>query len=271
VVALCVGFGEFFILYWVLAGLATYTILWVWDRNERTARSPNMPIIPFPSVTAIFSARRQVPNFARTRYPKSMSRTAKFHRDLDEMMWFIRLPFWVLMAPIVLLRLALPIRNCEMKWKMLAYWDSSRGPALRCFLNRIRDADGAFLNDVSAQAAAVQLGHSYTGLSKLLQVIAGLAQPHPPEHHFPNPEVAADKMIQWHTARDHVAAVGAGRKVGARFTLQGVEGLTFDERNFAARARVRRPCPSAVEVPVTLQPLAGNRTSFLDRPRRGGC
>jgi len=143
--------------------------------------------------------------------------------------------------------------------------------ACRDFLNPVSHADGAFLNYVGAQAAAVQQGHFHAWLSKFLQVVAGLAKPCPSEHHLPDPEIAADQVVQRHIACDQVAAVGARRKMGARFTLEGVERFTFDERDLAARARVGRPCPLALEVPVTLQPSAGNRTHFLDRSRRFGC
>jgi hypothetical protein len=131
--------------------------------------------------------------------------------------------------------------------------------------------DGAFLNDVSTEAGAVQRGHFYARLSKILQVLAGLAEPYPAEYDFPNAEIAAHEMIQRHPASDQVATVCAGRKAGALFTLQGVERFAFDQSNFAARARVGRPRPLAVEVSVALKALAGNHTSFLHRLRRGGC
>jgi hypothetical protein len=119
-VALCVGFGKLFVLYWVLAGFVACTLVWVQIRNERKAWSPIIPIFPFPSVSAVLSVRRQVPNFARTRYPKSMARKAKLHFYLDKMMWFLRLPLWLLGAPLALLLLALPIRQQEMRLKMPA-------------------------------------------------------------------------------------------------------------------------------------------------------
>lgn len=118
VVGVCAGFGKVFVLYWFLSGFVTCTLLWVWNRNEIKPWSPDIPIFPFPSVRAIFSARRQVPNFARKRYPKSMARKAKLHGYLDNMMWFLRLPLWVLMAPLALFFLALPIRRQEMRLKM---------------------------------------------------------------------------------------------------------------------------------------------------------
>jgi hypothetical protein len=118
VVALCAGFGMLFVLYWVLAGFVTCTLVWVQLRNERKAWSPSFPTFPFPSISAILSVRRQVPNFARARYPKSMASKAKLHGYLNEIRLLIWLPFWVLMAPLALLLLALPIRRQEMRLKM---------------------------------------------------------------------------------------------------------------------------------------------------------
>jgi hypothetical protein len=92
--------------------------VWVQLRNERKSQTPNSPIFPFPSFDAILSIRRHVPNFARARYPKSMARKAQLHGDLDELMWVVRLPLWLLMAPLALLLLALPIRRQEMRLKM---------------------------------------------------------------------------------------------------------------------------------------------------------
>ena len=116
-VALYAGFGTIFVTYWIFSGFLTCAVLWVWNRNDRKAWEPEVPLFPFPSIGAILSTRRQVPDFARKRYPKPVAREAKWHARFDEMMVFLRLPLWVTMAPLALLFLSLSIRRQEMRLK----------------------------------------------------------------------------------------------------------------------------------------------------------
>jgi len=116
-VALMAGFGKMLIVCWILAGFLASAILWVWNRNDRKAWAPTIPIFPFPSVKFLLSVRRRVGNFARTRYPKSMARKANLHRYLDKMMLILRSPLWLAFAPLALLFMALPIRQQEMRLK----------------------------------------------------------------------------------------------------------------------------------------------------------
>lgn len=119
-VGLWAGMGKLLVVYWIVSGFVVLALFRILLQNDERAFAPKRPIFPFPSVGALFSVRRQVPEFARERYTKSMSRKAAKHSFLNKIMWILWSPVWVAMAPLGLLLLALPIRQWEMRLKMPA-------------------------------------------------------------------------------------------------------------------------------------------------------
>lgn len=117
-VGLWAGVGKLLFVYWIGSGLLVLGLFRILLHNDERVFAPKRPIFPFPSVKALFSVRRQVPEFAKERYPPSLSRKAAKHAFLNKIMWILWSPVWVAMAPLGLLLLALPIRQWEMRVKM---------------------------------------------------------------------------------------------------------------------------------------------------------
>ena len=74
------------------------------------------------------------------------------------------------------------------------------------FLNRFADADHSFTQNLRAQAAAMHQARQNLFVRESMQMRAWFAQLQAAGLYLANPELFADQMIQWHAARDYVAA-----------------------------------------------------------------
>src|SRR5581483_10861176 len=128
-------------------------------------------------------------------------------------------------------------------------------------LDSSAERDRASLEDVRAQAGAVDERTQQPRTGQRLQVCARLREPAADAHHVADREAAADEAVQCDASRDDVPA----RVLPAE--LERVEDVRVDERQLVAETRrAERPAPLAVAVSGEASPRDGlDRSAAVER------
>ena len=129
----------------------------------------------------------------------------------------------------------------------------------------VPDADHAASDDVGAEAATVNQACSCSLSRQLLEMSAGLAEPHSAQRHLADREHAPDEMIERDPSRDDVPATVSRTESDVVLALERFERFGLDERDLVSRGSRSRERTFGGGVAVALEALAVNRTSGVHR------
>src|SRR5919108_3243788 len=118
----------------------------------------------------------------------------------------------------------------------LAYSRGVRGlgghfgaPMLSVGADDVADADRALGQDLGAQTSAMDQAFHHARHRQLVEILARLAQARPAQAYRPDPERAADEMVEWNALRRDVASCLGRRELD----IQRLDGLDLDQRDLA--------------------------------------
>ena len=99
--------------------------------------------------------------------------------------------------------------------------------------NFVTHVDCAFGEDLRAQSAAMREPSNHIAPGQPLQVLAGLAQTNAANLDVTNLELAAYKVIERHTASNHVSACLTRSQFKVVFLFEGLNRFGLDQRKLA--------------------------------------
>lgn len=106
--------------------------------------------------------------------------------------------------------------------------------------NRVSKVNHPSGNDLSAQAAFVLQSVTDLGKGDFREMIAGLAQPYPTEHHLSNQELTTHEGVQIDALRHKISTGILGRKWASATPRERLDLFPFNECHFeVGPSRVR--------------------------------
>ncbi len=148
--------------------------------------------------------------------------------------------------------------------------DSRNNSRLVVPLSNTTDVAPSRNRSVPASSSSIFLSTTPAAASRslprqLLEMSAGLAEPHSAQRHLADHEHAPDEMIERDLSRDDVPATVSLTESDVVLALERFKRLGLDERDLASRGSRSRERTFGGSVAVALEALAVNRTSGVHR------
>jgi hypothetical protein len=113
--------------------------------------------------------------------------------------------------------------------------------------------DDARGEDIGAQSGTLDQAREHTRLSKILEVLAGIAQAHPPGSDLSDAEGAPNEGIEADSLGDEVATLLVQFKVDTSLGFEGLQRFELNQGEVSARLWI-----GWVEVAIAFEAAAGD-------------
>ena len=121
VVAIQTGWGLHLYAYAVPLGMVSLVLEWVNSLQTRKATSAiEGALTPFPSIRSLFSIRRQVAGFSKSKYPDALANRSIRGPIEDKLMWIRWTVMGLMFSPVALFFQMLPKAESETRIRMPA-------------------------------------------------------------------------------------------------------------------------------------------------------